>query len=116
MGKRILAIDDEEMILDAMKLILEDMGYEMDVFSDPVEGEKAALEKDYDLILLDLRMPQKNGAELTESIKQAKPDCRILIITAYPNDPLAERALKAGASSLLKKPFEIAKIVDLVAN
>ena len=116
MGKRILVIDDEVMVLDAIKLILEDLGYEMHVFSDPVEGEKAAVEEDYDLHLLDLRMPGKNGAELTAAIKAAKPSARVLIMTAYPTDPLAAKALDAGAFSLLKKPFEIAKIIDILGD
>ncbi len=114
MAKRILVIDDEEMVLDAIQVILGDMGYEITVYSDSSEGEKAALSDDYDLILLDLRMPGKDGADLTETIKSKKPESKILIITAYPNDPLAERAMNAGAYSLLKKPFEIAKIVDVL--
>ena len=56
-----------------------------------------------------------NGAEVTEAVLARKPGARILVITAYPNDPLAERAIKAGAVGLLKKPFEIAKILDFLA-
>lgn len=114
MAKRILAIDDESMILDAVKLILEDMGYEVHAYSRSAEGEAAALAEDFDLILLDLRMPERNGAQLTESIMKAKPNAKILLITAYPTDPLASQALRAGAHALVKKPFEIAKIVDFL--
>jgi CheY-like chemotaxis protein len=74
------------------------------------------MKDDFDLILLDLRMPGKNGAQLTESIKKAKPEAKILLITAYPTDPLASQALQAGAHSLLKKPFEIAKIMDFLGE
>lgn len=116
MGKRILAIDDESMILDAVKLILEDMGHEVHAYSHSAEGEAAALAEDFDLILLDLRMPEKNGAQLSESIMKAKPHAKILLITAYPTDPLAAQALRAGAHALLKKPFEIAKIVDFLGG
>jgi FixJ family two-component response regulator len=56
----------------------------------------------------------KNGAEITEAILAKKPSARILVITAYPNDPLAQRAMGAGAIGLLKKPFEIAKILDFL--
>ncbi|GAH58874.1 unnamed protein product, partial [marine sediment metagenome] len=55
--KRILVIDDEVMIVDVMKVILEDMGYQVIGFQSSQEGEKDALENDYDLILIDLRMP-----------------------------------------------------------
>jgi DNA-binding NtrC family response regulator len=113
-AKSILAIDDEEMILDAIKIIFEDMGYSVDTTSDPVKGTEDALAKDYDLVLTDIRMPARNGAEVVEAVLQKKPGTRILVITAYPNDPLAERAIKAGAVGLLRKPFEIAKILEFL--
>ena len=116
MGKSILVIDDETMILDAIKIIFEDMGYSVHTAPDPIRGTEEAIGKHFDLILTDIRMPVKNGAEITEDILKAKPDARILVITAYPNDPLAERALKAGAVGLLKKPFEIAKILDFLKD
>ena len=116
MGKSILVIDDETMILDAIKIIFEDMGYSVHAFPDPVQGTAEAIANNYDLILTDIRMPVRNGAEITEDILKAKPGARILVITAYPSDPLAERALKAGAVGLLKKPFEIAKILDFLKD
>ncbi len=115
MGKSILVIDDEALILDAIKIIFEDMGYEVMTTSDPLRGTDEALSRDFDLILTDIRMPGRNGAEIAEAVLAAKPNARILCITAYPNDPLAERAVKAGAVGLLKKPFEIAKILDFLA-
>jgi CheY-like chemotaxis protein len=114
LGKSILVIDDETMILDAIKIIFEDMGYTVHTASDPVEGTEEALAHDYDLVLTDIRMPVRNGAEITEAILARKPAARILVITAYPGDPLAERAIKAGAIGLLKKPFEIGKILDFL--
>ncbi|HTZ51455.1 MAG TPA: response regulator [Spirochaetia bacterium] len=112
MPKSILVIDDEIMILDAIKIIFEDMGYTVQTTSDPLQGTEEAVNKDFDLILTDVRMPVRNGAEVTETVLARKPGARILVITAYPNDPLAERAVRAGALGLLKKPFEIAKILD----
>ncbi len=115
MGKSILVIDDETMILDAIKIIFEDMGYSVHTTADPIQGTEDAVSQDFDLILTDIRMPSRNGAEITEAVLAKKPQARILVITAYPNDPLAERAIKAGAVGLLRKPFEIAKILDFLA-
>ncbi len=100
------------MILEAIATILEDMGYQVDGFTKSPEGEKAALYTDYDLIIMDLRMPEKDGAAVTESILAARPEAKVLIITGHPTDPLAKRALDAGAKGLLKKPFEIGKVLD----
>jgi two-component system chemotaxis response regulator CheY len=114
-GKSILVIDDETMILDAIKVIFEDMGYSVQTTSDPIQGTEVAIARDFDLILTDIRMPTRNGDEVTETILAKKPKARILAITAYANDPLAQRAIKAGAVGLLRKPFEIAKILDFLA-
>jgi DNA-binding NtrC family response regulator len=113
-AKSILVIDDETMILDAIKIIFEDMGISVQTTPDPAQGTEDALRNDYDLILTDIRMPVKNGAEITEAILAKKPSARILVITAYPNDPLVQRAMGAGAIGLLKKPFEIAKILEFL--
>jgi DNA-binding NtrC family response regulator len=114
--KKILVIDDEEMILNAMKLVMEDMGYSISGYSDPLEGERAALQEDFDLIITDLRMPKKDGAAVTERVLEEKPDARILILTAHPTDPLAKKALESGALSLMKKPFDIGKILDYLSD
>lgn len=112
--KRILVIDDEEMVLTTIKLIFEDMGYEVTTHQDPFKGKDEAIHNSFDLIISDLRMPKKNCAEITEEIMSVKPDARILIFTAHPTDPLAKKALEAGALSLVKKPFEIGKILDFL--
>ncbi|HUX20379.1 MAG TPA: response regulator [Spirochaetia bacterium] len=116
MGKKILVIDDERMILDAIELILGDLGHEVSTFSDPVLGQNSAIENDYDLILTDLRMPGRNGAQLSEAVLGAKPNAKILVITAYPTDHLAAQAMQAGAVGLIKKPFEITKILDYLKD
>lgn len=112
MAKTVLIIDDEVMVLDALKVILEDLGYSVEGYSDPVAGEEAAIAGDYDLVLSDLRMPGKNGAEVVKAILAKKPKARVLVITAFPSDPLAEKALGYGALGLVRKPFEISKIIE----
>ena len=116
LGKKILVIDDEQMMLDAIKTILEEMGHQVECFSNSIEGEKSALENDYDLILTDIRMPQRNGAELTEAILKEKPNANVLVITGHPNDPVTKRALDVGAKGLVKKPFDIGKILEFLKD
>jgi DNA-binding NarL/FixJ family response regulator len=116
LGKNILIIDDDPVILYAVTTILEDMGHHVEGHTSSTEGEAAALSGDHDLILMDLRMPGKNGAEVTAEILARKPDARVLIITGHPTDPLVQRALDAGAKGLLKKPFEIGKVLDFLAR
>jgi DNA-binding NtrC family response regulator len=112
--KSILVIDDDEMILYAIKTIFEDMGYSVTITTDPVEGIRNALEDDFDLVITDIRMPGKNGAEVVDAVLAKRPDARILLVTSHPTDPLAVQGLKAGAIGLLKKPFEIMKILEFL--
>ena len=116
MSKKVLVIDDEQMMLDAVKTILEEMGHQVTCFSSSAGGEKTALENDFDLILMDIHMPEKNGAEITETVLKAKPEAKILVITAHPHDPLAKRALDAGVKGLVKKPFDIGKILEFLRD
>ncbi|MDZ7793181.1 MAG: response regulator [Spirochaetia bacterium] len=114
MGKKILVIDDEESIIYIMKELFGDLGHRVTGKTDPKEGKQEALEGEYDLIIVDLRMPGMDGAEVTEAIMEKKPEARILINTGFPGDPLARRALDAGALSLIRKPFEIEKVYDFL--
>ena len=112
--KRILVIDDEEIVANAMKEVLATFGYETVIHTSAEAGEEAALGENFDLIMVDLIMPDGNGAEVTRSILKAKPESTILVITGHPHDPLAGEALEAGAKSLVAKPFEIGKVIDFL--
>lgn len=112
--KSVLVIDDEKAILEAIDTILTDLGYAVTTHRDAEKGERAALSSDFDLILIDIIMPEKNGAEIVEAIMARKPEASILVITGYPSDPLVKRAVAAGAKGLIKKPFEIATIMDFL--
>jgi CheY-like chemotaxis protein len=111
-AKRILVIDDEDVILEVVRHIFEDMGHVVTTHSDPAAGIKDAIDTGYDLIMTDLRMPTLTGLEVTRRILGARPGARILVVTAFPADPLASEALAAGALALVRKPFEIAKVLD----
>jgi two-component system, chemotaxis family, chemotaxis protein CheY len=112
MSKRMLVIDDEALVLKAMTAIFQDMGHEVKGFTDPVKGSEEGMASRYDLVVTDLRMPVRNGAEVVKAIRAARPEARILVVTAYDSDPLAREALAAGAVGMLKKPFEISKILE----
>jgi CheY-like chemotaxis protein len=105
-----LIVDDEPMVADVLATMLTSYGHSVTTrtsSSDALELLKDA----YGLYLFDLRMPDPNGAELTEAVLRAHADAHVLIMTAFPGDPLAARALRAGAVALVKKPFEIGKIL-----
>jgi len=110
--KKILLIDDTVMLVGALDMMMSDLGFEVEGVSDPFKGEALAIKEDYDLIAIDLRMPHRNGAEIIENIKKAKPSTRIVVMTGYPDDPMVERSLKAGALGIIPKPFRVEKLIQ----
>ena len=112
--KNVLVIDDERMMTSMIKVILEDRGHSVTGFSNSIAGEYEAIKNNYDLIYLDLHMPERNGAEVTKNILEVKPNSKIIIITAFPTDFLAEEALRAGAATLLEKPLNMTKILNSI--
>jgi len=116
MKKRIFLIDDDELILESFEMIFSDLDFEVVTCSDSSRAVEMALASDFDLILSDIRMPGLNGAEAVQKILQGKPGSRIFVLTAYPGDPIVQIAIEAGALGLMKKPFEVAKILDLLQD
>jgi len=97
-----------------MEMIFSDFGIDVKTCGEAEQGVALALEEDYDLVLCDMRMPGLNGAQAVGKILQTKPQARIMILTAFPGDPLVQKAMASGAAGLMKKPFEVAKLLDLL--
>ena len=110
-----LVIDDEQIVLDSVRKILKDENYEVDVFLSGREGLNQAIEKEYDIVLTDIRMPDIGGMRVLRDIKRARPSLPVLIITGYASVKSAVQAMKLGAADYLEKPFtpdQLLKAVD----
>ena len=106
MSARILIIDDETNIRTMMRLGLTHAGYRVEVAADGPEGlEKYGDGKDWDLVLLDQRMPGMSGIEVQRAIYGKNPNAKLILITAFGTIDLAMEAIQAGASDFLRKPF-----------
>jgi DNA-binding NtrC family response regulator len=111
---KILLVDDEAMVLDVLTQLLEMNGHTVTASTQPKDVLKLIDTIRYDLYIFDLRMPDLTGADLAAYTRERHPEARILIITAFPGDPLAVEALKHGVFALVKKPFEIGKILSFL--
>jgi CheY-like chemotaxis protein len=106
MNKRILIIDDEENIRRMVRLTLESAGYEVGEAGDGIQGlDLYANGSNWDAVLLDERMPGKDGLETLRSIKGRNPNARVIMVTAYASIELAVDAMKLGAADFLRKPM-----------
>jgi signal transduction histidine kinase len=104
-AKRILVIDDDEVTLLMCRRILEKIGYEVETFDNGVQGIQRLREAPAQVLLVDLKMPQMDGLQVTEQVRAFDPSIIIVLITGYATIPAAVDAMKAGAYDFLPKPF-----------
>jgi DNA-binding NtrC family response regulator len=114
--KKALVIDDEQIVLDSVKRILDEGNYEVETTLSGRQGLEWALQNSYDVVLTDIRMPDIGGMLVLRDIKRAKPAVPVLIITGYATVRSAVQAMKLGASEYIEKPFtpeELLKAVEM---
>jgi signal transduction histidine kinase len=116
--RRILVVDDEEDIREALKEYLEELGYEVSVAENGKTAYEALLAKDYDLVLMDMFMPEMNGAEVLLRLKEAgKIPSYVVLMTGYAGEDTATiEALKQEGiiKRVLRKPFSFKDLEDVI--
>jgi DNA-binding NtrC family response regulator len=109
---KILVIDDEKRMCDSIKVLLSNIGYEVDTAENGKVGiEKLGLGR-FDLVITDLMMPELDGFAVMKHIKENCPATLVIVITGYASVESAVRAIRSGAYDYILKPFdfEIIKI------
>jgi len=102
---KVLIVDDEKGLRQGTKRLLESEGYEVDTAENGTEGIKLGTENDYDLAIIDLKMPDIDGIEVLKEILNKRPNTICFIATAYASYDTAIEATKIGALSYIPKPF-----------
>lgn len=110
---KILIIEDEEAIADLEKDYLELSDFTVTIATDGIEGEKLALNEDFDLIVLDLMLPGKDGFEVCKAVREKK-NVPILMVSAKKDDIDKIRGLGLGADDYMTKPFSPSELVARV--
>jgi DNA-binding NtrC family response regulator len=114
--KKAIVIDDEQIVLDSVSQILIDEDYEVDVSLSGREGLDWAIERPYDIVLTDIRMPDIGGMRVLRDIKRIKPSLPVVIITGYATTKSAVQAMKLGAADYIEKPFEPEQLLEGVSR
>jgi ATP-dependent Lon protease len=112
--KPILIVEDETIMRESLRDWLIDGGYEVETANEGDQALKAIAERDFDLVLLDLRLPGKNGIEVLQAGRKIRPNLRIVIITGYPSVDTAVQAMKQGAVDYLPKPLNLDDLEELI--
>lgn len=117
MPKSILIVDDEVSIVESLSIILRHADYSVDYCYDGISALKMYNEKNYDLILLDIKMPKMDGLEVLENIIRINPDQLVIMISGHGNIETAVEATKKGAYYFLEKPLpDISELLILIKN
>lgn len=117
-GKRILVADDEDVIRETVSEVLTKLGAITVMAGDGDEAIAIIHSQPFDLVLSDIRMPQKDGYQVYSAVKQANPHCPVILITGFGYDPNHSivRASKEGLAGVLYKPFKVEQLVEEVKH
>ena len=110
--KRILLVDDDEWIRDSLSLYFEGEGCHLQAVETAEEGMEELKRQDYDIIIVDYRLPGMDGLGFLEKIKASHPDALTLLITAYGSKDVFLKAKNIGVQVFIDKPFTIETIQD----
>jgi len=110
----VLVVDDDESLQNLFKLFLKKIGFSRVVVG-TVKEAIAALEKQkFDLVFLDLKLPDGPADDVYDFVKREQPDCPIVIITGYPDSEMLDRILAKGPITVLKKPLKTEQLQQTV--
>ena len=113
-SKHILLVEDDEDIADLLDLHLSDEGHEVDCVGDGDEALDRALDRAYDLIILDIMLPGRDGFDICRRIRQEKRQLPILMVTAKTEEIDKVLGLELGADDYITKPFSIREVMARV--
>jgi len=111
----ILIVDDEQNLRETLAVILRDEGYHVYSAANPSEALAYLRQRSFDIMFLDIRMPEKSGLDLLPEIRQIHPRMPILILTAFASLDSAIEAMRKGANDYLFKPINPIDILNRVS-
>ncbi len=112
--RQVLVVDDEAVIREGMRRILESDGYCVETSASGKTALEKMQERDFDVVITDLKMPGMDGIEVLKAIKILQPDVPVLMITGYATVDTAVEAMKYGAFDYIAKPFTLEQISEKV--
>jgi DNA-binding NtrC family response regulator len=114
--EKILIIDDEKSILELLSVIFKKEGYAVKTTPSSTKALDLIQKEEFDIILSDIKLPEKSGMEILKYVKENKPDIPIIMITAYGTIKQAVEALKMGALDYVVKPFNVEELKIIVSQ
>jgi excisionase family DNA binding protein len=110
----VLVVDDDESLQNLFKLFLKKIGFSRVVVGTVKEAITALEKQKFDLVFLDLKLPDGPADDVYDFVKREQPDCPIIIITGYPDSEMLDRILAKGPITVLKKPLKTEQLQQTV--
>jgi len=114
--KPILIVEDETIMRESLRDWLTDGGYQVETAEEGEEALKTIAENDFGFLILDLKLPGKDGIEVLREARVRKPQLKGVIITAYPSVQTAVEAIREGAVDYLPKPFDLNDLEKIIRD
>jgi two-component system response regulator HydG len=108
---RVLVVDDEPTLLKALEALLRKKGHDVVALESSIVATQRLAQEEFDVALLDVKMPELSGLELLNAVKHRRPEIEVIMMTGHATVETALAALKAGAYDYLTKPFEDVEVV-----
>jgi DNA-binding NtrC family response regulator len=112
----VLLIDDEPIVGKRLQPALAKVGCNVEIFTNPLEATARLEEKEFDIVVADIRMEGMNGIEILEFVSQKYPRTKVIMITGYATLEMAREAQAKGAFDFIAKPFKPADLRAVIAK
>lgn len=113
---KILIVEDNEDLTKGIQWALEQEGFKVTAVSSGEEATSLIHKNNFDLTLVDLKLPGMDGIRVMYNLLDLNPEARVIIMTAYKVDTLLAEVQNRGAISVLRKPFEVEELLQLIAK
>lgn len=114
MSEKVLIIDDEQEFTQALAERMTNRGMDVSTSSSAIEGLQSVEEKSFDVVVLDLQMPEMDGIETLRILKKKKPELQVILLTGHATVEKGIEAMKLGAMDLLEKPADMTTLTEKI--
>ncbi len=110
----ILILDDEPIVCKRLKPSLEKLGYEVETFTRSADALERVQQRDFDIVITDLKMEGLDGMEFLTRVKQRAPATEVIVITGFATMETAKESFQKGVFDFVAKPFKMSEIQEVV--
>lgn len=110
----ILILDDEPIVSRRLQPSLEKKGYEVETFTESMKALQRLRERDFDIVITDLKMEGVDGMQILAEVKERSPRTEVIVITGFATMQTAKESFQQGVLDFLAKPFKLGEIAEVI--